>query len=85
MALSIKLHESIESSKASDGLEAAERISALMSEAKDILSKIKDSGSIDVDADDLQVLAMDIGDLRYGTLESVASSLVELANLKRGE
>lgn len=85
MALSIKLHESIESSKASDGLEAAERISALISEAKDILSKIKDSGIIDVDADDLQDLAMAIGDLRYGTLESVASSLVELANLKRGE
>lgn len=85
MALSIKLHESIESSKASDGLEAAERISALISEAKDILSKIKDSGSIDVDADGLQDLAMDIGDLRYGTLESVASSLVDLANLKRGE
>ena len=85
MALSIKLHESIESSKASDGLEAAERISTLISEAKDILSKIKDSDSIDVDADDLQNLAMDIGDLRYGTLESVASSLVDLANLKRGE
>lgn len=85
MALNIKLHESIESSKASDGLEAAERISALISEAKDILSKIKDSGSIDVDEDDLQDLAMAIGDLRYGTLESVASSLVELANLKRGE
>lgn len=85
MALSIKLHESIESSKAADGLEAAERISELISEAKDILSKIKDSGSIDVDEDDLQDLAMAIGDLRYGTLESVASSLVELANLKRGE
>lgn len=85
MALSIKLHESIESSKASDGLEAAERISTLISEAKDILSKIKDSDSIDVDADDLQNLAMDIGDLRYGTLESAASSLVDLANLKRGE
>lgn len=85
MALSIKLHESIESSKASDGLEAAERISELISEVKDILSKIKDSGSIDVDEDDLQDLAMAIGDLRYGTLESVASSLVELANLKRGE
>lgn len=85
MALSIKLHESIESSKASDGLEAAERISELISEVKDILSKIKDSGSIDVAEDDLQDLAMAIGDLRYGTLESVASSLVELANLKRGE
>lgn len=85
MALSIKLHESIESSKASDGLEAAERIFTLISEAKAILSKIKDSGSIDVDEDDLQDLAMAIGDLRYGTLESVASSLVELANLKRGE
>ena len=85
MALSIKLHESVESNKASDGLEAAERISTLISEAKDILSKIKDSGSIDFDADDLQDLAMSIGDLRYGTLGSVASSLVELANLKRGE
>lgn len=85
MALSIKLHESIESSKASYGLEAADRISTLISEAKDILSKIKDSGSIDVDADDLQDLAKAIGDIRYGTLESVASSLVELANLKRGE
>ena len=85
MALSIKLHESIESSKASDGLEAAERIYALMSEAKDILSKIKDSGSIDVDADYLQDLAMDLGDLRYGTLERVVSSLTNLVNFKRGE
>lgn len=85
MSLSIKLHESIESSKALDGLEAADRISTLISEAVEVLTKIKDSGSIDVDADDLQDLAMDIGDLRYGTLESVASSLVDLANLKRGE
>lgn len=84
MALSIKLHESIESSKASDGLEAAERISTLISEAVEVLTKIKDSGNIDVDADDLQDLAMGIGDFRYGTLESVVSSLVELANIKRG-
>lgn len=85
MALSIKLHESIESSKASDGLEAAERMALLIAEAQDIFTKIKASGNIDVGADDLQELAMDIGDLRYGTLESVASSLVDLANLKRGE
>lgn len=85
MSLSIKLHESIESSRASDGLEAAERISTLISGAVEILTKIKDSGNIDVDADDLQDLAMDIGDLRYGTLERVVSCLTDLANFKRGE
>lgn len=85
MVLRIKLHESVESNKASDGLEAAERISTLISEAVEILTKIKDSGNIDVDADDLQGLAMDIGDFRYGTLERVVSSLTDLANFKRGE
>lgn len=84
MALSIKLHESIESSKASDGLEAAERVASLVSEAVSILSKIKDSGSIDVDEDDLQDLAMGLGDLRYGTLERIVSSLMELAAYRRG-
>ena len=85
MLLSIQLHESIESSRASDGLEAAERVASLVSEAVSILSKIKASGRIDVDAYDLQDLAMDLGDLRYGTLERVVSSLVDLANFKRGE
>lgn len=84
MSMHIKVHESVEATKASDGLEAAERVASLVSKAVSILSKIKDSGSIDVDADDLQDLAMDLGDIRYGTLERVVSSLIELADYKRG-